>query len=385
MPRGFRVSAYPAKGYRLDIKIVISRSTVAASDNSLDDQRTRVAVPSDAMFDNNAGGSHEYRRRRNRYVGLVSGTCLAETGNDVTCVDCDRKKIDVLNRGHIPIYEPGLAELVARNVADGRLRSLPIWRRRRRRRGSCFSPWNSIGRDGPSICRRSGRSSSRSRRHRARLHRRVQEHRAGGNQREVAARLKELTGREIDVASNPEFLKEGMAIDDFMKPDRVVVGARRQEVTDVLADLYQPYLRTDKRCCHVAERRDDEVRRQCDAFDEDQFHQRVGRVCEGAGPTSTRFGGHRPRQPHRFRLPVPGVGYAEAVCQGRSRAGRDARQHGVEPDVLDAVTRSTSVKSRADGEDRAALRRPAFRQSDRRLGLAFKPGTDDVARRRRWY
>ena len=56
------------------------------------------------------------------YVGLVTGTCLAETGNDVTCVDCDRKKIDVLNRGHIPIYEPGLAELVARNVAGGRLR-----------------------------------------------------------------------------------------------------------------------------------------------------------------------------------------------------------------------------------------------------------------------
>jgi UDPglucose 6-dehydrogenase len=182
------------------------------------------------------------------YVGLVTGTCLAETGNDVTCVDCDRKKIDVLNRGHIPIYEPGLAELVNRNVAGGRLRfttDLPGAVKKARLvflavgtppadDGSVdvSALWAALDQlathitpDCIVVCKSTVP--------------------VGTNGR-VAARLKELSGHDIDVASNPEFLKEGMAIDDFMKPDRIVVGARRPEVVEVLRDLYQPYLRTEK-------------------------------------------------------------------------------------------------------------------------------------------
>ena len=144
------------------------------------------------------------------YVGLVTGTCLAETGNDVTCVDCDRKKIAMLNRGHIPIYEPGLAELVARNVAGGRLRFTTDLAAAAQNRSCCS--WRSARRPAATVrptSRPCGPWSTRLRRISPTTHRGVQEHGAGGNQRQVAARLKELTGRDVDVASNPEFLKEG--------------------------------------------------------------------------------------------------------------------------------------------------------------------------------
>ncbi len=161
------------------------------------------------------------------YVGLVTGTCLAETGNDVVCVDCDRKKIDVLNRGHVPLYEPGLAELVTRNVASGRLSFTTDLAAAAGKAELAFlavgTPpaddgsvdlsafWSAVdqlaGHLSPScivVCKSTV---------------------PVGTNAKLAARLKELCGRDVDVASNPEFLKEGMAIEDFMKPDRVVIGA----------------------------------------------------------------------------------------------------------------------------------------------------------------
>ncbi len=182
------------------------------------------------------------------YVGLVTGTCLAETGNNVVCVDCDRKKIDLLNRGHIPIYEPGLAELVARNMSAGRLHFTTDQTSAVSKAQIVFlavgtppsedglvdlsALWAVV--DGIAghldkscivVCKSTA---------------------PVGTNAKIAARLKKLSGHDIEVASNPEFLKEGAAIEDFMKPDRVVVGARRPEVAEVLKDLYQPYLRTEK-------------------------------------------------------------------------------------------------------------------------------------------
>ena len=176
------------------------------------------------------------------YVGLVTGTCFADSGNDVTCVDIDQAKIDRLNRGEIPIYEPGLAELVRDNQAAERLH---VHDRPGRRRHA--------GRD-----RLSGRRHAAKRRRRGRPvgavggGRRASRRTCGptpivvtkstvpvGTCAKIFARLKELTGRDCDVASNPEFLKEGSAIEDFIKPDRVVVGVRRAEVGDVLHELVQ--------------------------------------------------------------------------------------------------------------------------------------------------
>ncbi|MBV8556934.1 MAG: UDP-glucose/GDP-mannose dehydrogenase family protein, partial [Planctomycetaceae bacterium] len=182
------------------------------------------------------------------YVGLVTGTCFAESGNDVICVDKVAEKIAKLERGQIPIYEPGLGELVHRNHRDGRLRfttSLPeaiaeaelvfiaVGTPQGDHGGADLRGIWSVGRE-------------------------IAEHLAEpkiivikstvpvGTNAELARRMAEVTDVPFDVASNPEFLKEGAAIDDFNKPDRVVVGVRRAEVERRLRELYDPFLRTDR-------------------------------------------------------------------------------------------------------------------------------------------
>ena len=297
------------------------------------------------------------------YVGLVTGTCLAETGNDVTCVDCDRKKIDVLNRGHVPIYEPGLSELVARNVASGRLRFTTDLAAAAKKARLVFlavgtpsaddgsvdlsALWSVVDQLAPHldpgsivVCKSTV---------------------PVGTNAKLAARLKELCGRDVDVASNPEFLKEGMAIDDFMKPDRVVVGARRPEVIDVLARLVSALL-ADRQAVsgHVArKRRDDQVRGQRAAVDEDQLHQRDGEPLRvRAGPTSTRSAAAwattaASASPSSF----PASATAEAAFPRTFAAlAALARAHGIEPQrARGRPRRQRAPKDRAVPEDRAAL------------------------------
>ena len=319
------------------------------------------------------------------YVGLVTGTCLAETGNDVTCVDCDRKKIDVLNRGHIPIYEPGLAELVARNLADGRLRfttDLPSAAKKAR------LVFLAVGT--PSAADGSVDLSAL-----WTVAEQIAPHLAPGcivvckstvpvgTNAKLAARLRELTGRDIDVASNPEFLKEGMAIDDFMKPDRVVVGARRQEVIDMLADLYRPYLRTDKPLLAMSPESAEMTKYAANAMlaTKISFVNELARVCEGAGAdiNDVRRGiGHDSRIGFAFLF--PGVGYGGSCLPKDVRAlAALARQHGVEPSVLEAVH---AVNERQKTVLVEKIERHFGGQlSDKAIaiwGLAFKPGTDDI-------
>ena len=319
------------------------------------------------------------------YVGLVTGTCLAETGNDVTCVDCDRKKIDVLNRGHIPIYEPGLAELVTRNVAGGRLRfttDLPTAAKKVRLvflavgtpPGDDGSPdlsalWAVVDQIAPHInhcsiivCKSTV---------------------PVGTNAKVAARLKELTGHDVDVASNPEFLKEGMAIDDFMKPDRVVIGARRQEVVDILADLYQPYLRTDKPFLAMSPESAEMTKYVANALlsTKISFINEMANLCEGAGAdiNEVRRGiGHDSRIGFAFLF--PGVGYGGSCFPKDVRAlGALARTQGIEPSVLDAV--HTVNERQKTVLIQKIERHFAGKLADKAIaiwGLAFKPSTDDI-------
>ncbi|MDA2933635.1 UDP-glucose/GDP-mannose dehydrogenase family protein [Acidobacteria bacterium AH-259-D05] len=180
------------------------------------------------------------------YVGLVAGTCFAETGNDVICMDVDEKKIAWLQKGKVPIYEPGLQELIRRNVGEKRL---------------CFTtdlPWaveNSLivfiavgtpaGEDG---------SSDLS--HVMNVAQAVAKAMDGykiivtkstvpvGTAEKIRREISSLTRFQFDVVSNPEFLKEGAAIEDFMKPDRVVIGAEEVRVVEIMKELYAPFMRT---------------------------------------------------------------------------------------------------------------------------------------------
>ena len=204
-----------------------------------------------------------------------------------------------------------------------------------------------------------------------------------GTNAKVAARLNELSGHDIDVASNPEFLKEGMAIEDFMKPDRIVIGARRQEVIDVLADLYQPYLRTDKPFLAMSPESAEMTKYVANALlsTKISFINEMANICEctGADVNEVRRGiGHDSRIGFAFLF--PGVGYGGScfpkdVCALAALA----RAHGVEPHVLEAVhavneRQKTVLIQKIERHFAGDLANKAIAI----WGLAFKPGTDDI-------
>ena len=203
-----------------------------------------------------------------------------------------------------------------------------------------------------------------------------------GTNAKVAARLKEVAGHDIDVASNPEFLKEGMAIDDFMKPDRVVVGARRQEVIDVLADLYQPYLRTDKPFLAMSPESAEMTKYVANAMlsTKISFINEMANICErtGADINEVRRGiGHDSRIGFAFLF--PGIGYGGSCFPKDVRALAElARINGVEPNVMDAVH---AVNERQKNVLVEKIERHFGKLTDKAIavwGLAFKPGTDDI-------
>ena len=205
-----------------------------------------------------------------------------------------------------------------------------------------------------------------------------------GTNAAVAARLQELTGRDCDVASNPEFLKEGAAIDDFMKPDRVVIGARREEVFDVLWDLYQPYLRTDKPLLAMSPESAEMTKYVANALlsTKISFINEMANLCErtGADINEVRRGiGHDSRIGFAFLF--PGVGY------GGSCFPKDVRGAGGAWPGSTASSRGSSTPSTRS----TSARRPCWSEKiDRHFGgqlagttiavwgLAFKPGTDDI-------
>lgn len=319
------------------------------------------------------------------YVGLVTGTCLAETGNDVTCVDCDRNKIDILNRGHIPIYEPGLAELVARNVAGGRLCFTTDLASAAKTAQLVFlAVGTPPGDDGSADLSALWAVVDQLAPHLNHCSIIVCKSTVPvGTNAKVAARLKEVTGRDIDVASNPEFLKEGMAIDDFMKPDRVVVGARRQEVFDVLGDLYQPYLRTDKPFLTMSPESAEMTKYVANALlsTKISFINEMANLCECAGAdiNEVRRGiGHDSRIGFAFLF--PGVGYGGSCFPKDVRAlAALARANRIEPRVLDAV--HTVNEHQKTVLMQKIEQHFAGKLSDKTIaiwGLAFKPGTDDI-------
>ena len=186
------------------------------------------------------------------YVGLVTGTCFAEVGIDVTCIDIDQKKIDNLHQGILPIYEPGLEEMVTRNVDKGRLHfSTNLGEAIK----DCDVAFIAVGTP-------PGEDGSADLKYVLAVARGIGEHMSSygvivtkstvpvGTAAKVRAEIEQaLTKRgsaaasiEFDVASNPEFLKEGAAIDDFLKPDRIVVGVSSERAEEVMTKLYKPFL-----------------------------------------------------------------------------------------------------------------------------------------------
>ena len=319
------------------------------------------------------------------YVGLVTGTCLADSGNEVACIDIDRAKIERLARGEVPIYEPGLAELVVRNSEAGRLHfttdlaaavaqarviflavGTPPAADGSANLSSLWSVVDGLAKHLPPRSIVVTKSTVP----------------VGTNAR-IAARLRELTGRECDVASNPEFLKEGAAIDDFMKPDRVVIGVRRPEVADELQALYGPFLRTEKPLLIMSPESAEMTKYVANALlsTKISFINEVANLCErmSADIDDVRRGiGHDSRIGFAFLF--PGVGYGGSCFPKDVQAlAAMAREHGLPPQMLEAVheinLRQKTLlgqKIQAHFGGKLAGRTIAI------WGLAFKPRTDDV-------
>jgi len=319
------------------------------------------------------------------YVGLVTGTCFADSGNEVTCIDINKAKIDALNRGEIPIYEPGLAELVEHNVDAQRLRFttdlaaavrpadivyLAVGTPQASDGAADLSAlWSVVEAIAPHL--------------RADAVVVTKSTVPVGTCARVTSMLRDFTGRECDVASNPEFLKEGAAIEDFMKPDRVVVGVRRPEVADVLHQLYEPFLRTEKPFLVMSPESAEMTKYVANALlsTKISFINEMANLCErmGGDINDVRRGiGHDSRIGFAFLF--PGAGYGGSCFPKDVRALEAmALEHGVEPSILRAVD---SVNQR----QKMVMAEKIKRHFDGNVlgktiavwGLAFKPRTDDI-------
>jgi UDPglucose 6-dehydrogenase len=319
------------------------------------------------------------------YVGLVTGACFAETGNDVTCVDVDVDKIELLRAGQVPIYEPGLAELVAHNTEDGRLHfTTDLAAAVATAKLVFLAVGTPSADDGSADLSNLWKVVDGLAAHLPAAAIVVTKSTVPvGTNTAIYRRLREATGRECDVASNPEFLKEGAALEDFMKPDRVVVGVRRPQVADELRELYSPFLRTEKPFLVMSPESAEMTKYVANALlsTKISFINEVANLCERmeADINDVRRGiGHDSRIGFAFLF--PGVGYGGSCFPKDVRALQAmARAHGVEPHLLNAVDAVNEQQKTVMFQKLARHFGGNF--AGRKIaiwGLAFKPRTDDI-------
>ena len=323
------------------------------------------------------------------YVGLVSGACFAEMGLDITCVDTDRGKIEALRSGQIPIYEPGLEELVRRNTAAGRLHFTTDLAECLDRVEVVFSAVGTPpGADGSadlnqvmSVARTFGQHINR---YTLLVTKSTVPVGTADRIRTIIREELDRRGCQVpfDVASNPEFLKEGAAIKDFMSPDRVVVGVDSQRARDLMARLYRPFLINNFRVLFMDIASAEMTKYAANAMlaTRISFMNEIANLCDrvGADVGMVRKGiGSDTRIGNKFLY--PGCGYGGSCFPKDVKAlAATARQHGYTMQVIEAVERvNEAQKSVVFEKLHAALgdlhgRRVAI------WGVAFKPETDDI-------
>jgi UDPglucose 6-dehydrogenase len=318
------------------------------------------------------------------YVGLVTGTCFAESGNEVTCIDKDARKIQTLEQGQLPIYEPGLEELVKRNRREERLRfttDLP------KGIGPAQLVFIAVGTpqsaDGSADLSTVWAVSDA-----------IAAHANGpkivvikstvpvGTNRAVAERLVRAK-HALEVASNPEFLKEGAAIEDCMKPDRVVVGVRRPEVGEVLRELYAPFLRTERPFLVMSPESAEMTKYAANAMlaTKISYINEMANLCErmGADINDVRRGiGHDARIGFQFLF--PGAGYGGSCFPKDIRALISmSKQLEVRAPIMEAVDRVNEAQKQVLVHKIKKHYGDGLRGKTLAVwGLAFKPRTDDI-------
>jgi UDPglucose 6-dehydrogenase len=318
------------------------------------------------------------------YVGLVVGTCLAETGNNVVCVDNDEAKVEALRRGEVPIYEPGLGEMIPRNVAEERLTFTSDLKAAVEASEIIFiAVGTPQDRDGSADMRFVLQVAEAVARH-------MNGHKIVvtkstvpvGTARRIKATISRISPHPVSVVSNPEFLKEGTAVDDFLRPDRVVIGTDEAEVERVMKLLYAPFVRTGNPILAMDHASAEMTKYAANAMlaTRISFMNEVANLCDrlGADVQQVRLGiGTDSRIGSSFLF--PGIGYggscfpkdvkalvrmgAEADCQMRVVSAVDQANEAQKTILLPRIE---ALLGKLEGRMIAIW------------GLAFKPRTDDM-------
>ena len=319
------------------------------------------------------------------YVGLVAGTCFSESGNEVVCVDIDQRKIAELSAGQVPIYEPGLEELIRRNTADGRLWFTTDLSRAVKESLVCFiavgTPPDSDGAADVNMVLEAARS--------------IGQEMPGyriivlkstvpvGTADRVREALGDNTEHPFDVISNPEFLKEGAAVEDFMKPDRVVIGGNNDRALSVIKELYAPFVRNENPILEMDNRSAEMTKYAANAFlaTRISFMNEIANLCEriGADVSDVRRGiGFDRRIGHAFLY--PGVGYGGSCFPKDVQAIiRTAETNDVDFSLLKSVEAvNARQKQLLVDKVHRTFGPDLLNRKFAIWGLAFKPRTDDM-------
>jgi UDPglucose 6-dehydrogenase len=318
------------------------------------------------------------------YVGLVAGTCFADSGNDVVCVDIDAKKIAALQRGEIPIYEPGLEELIEKNARDKRLTFTTDLAAAVSDSQVVFiavgTPEGETGdADLRYVLEAARQVGAAMKKYTIVVDKSTV---PVGTADKVREAIAQVTQCEFDVVSNPEFLKEGAALDDFLKPDRVVIGTSSERARKIMAELYAPFVRTENPILFMDARSAELTKYAANAMlaTRISFMNDVAALCDrvGADVDAVRKGmGSDRRIGYPFLF--PGIGYGGSCFPKDVKAlVATARDFGIEFDLLRAVERTN------DRQKKSLVAKAVKHFGDLSgrtfgvWGLAFKPKTDDM-------
>lgn len=319
------------------------------------------------------------------YVGLVTGTCLAETGNSVICVDVNEAKVRKMQAGEIPIYEPGLDVLFHRNIDQQRLTFTTDLSSAVKDAQIIFmalpTPPGGDGAADLSYILGAAKDISKL----------VTDYKVVVNKStvpvgtadKVQAVFKANTDVEIDVVSNPEFLREGVAVDDFMKPDRVVIGTTSEKAKKLMVELYGPYVRQGNPILFMDERSSELTKYAANSFlaTKITFMNEVANLCEivGADVDAVRKGiGSDDRIGKRFLF--PGIGYGGSCFPKDVQAlAKSADEYQYDFQILKAVMQVNEKQKTVLVEKLLKYYKGNLKGKHFALwGLAFKPETDDI-------
>jgi len=319
------------------------------------------------------------------YVGLVTGTCLAETGNDVVCVDIDKEKVDKMKNGIVPIYEPHLDVLFERNIKQNRL--------------SFTTDLESAVKDAlviflalPTPPDEDGSADlSYVLGVADQLGKMIQDYKIiidkstvpVGTAEKVNAAVAKHAKVDFDVVSNPEFLREGFAVDDFLKPDRVVIGTSSEKAREILEELYKPYVRQGNPIIFMDEKSAELTKYAANAFlaTKITFMNEIANFCEevGADVDMVRSGiGSDTRIGKRFLF--PGIGYGGSCFPKDVQAlAKSGKEEGYDFEILDSVMKvNQRQKTILIPKILDYFNGDVKGKKIALWGLAFKPDTDDI-------